>query len=56
VSALVWNRVHAPIRPLSDLESLPQFEAPMTTPAPHGALALHAWTASWRSLEHTARV
>jgi arsenite-transporting ATPase len=55
VSALVWNRVHAPIRPLSDLESLPQFEAPMTTPAPHGALALHAWTASWRSLEHTAR-
>jgi len=54
-AALLWNRAEsAAASPLPLARPLPQFEAPITRPAPRGVEALRAWSESWRSVPSDA--
>ncbi|HJR63941.1 MAG TPA: ArsA family ATPase, partial [Gemmatimonadaceae bacterium] len=51
ISALVWNRVTHPPRPLPGSPATEQFQAAEVYPPPRGAGPLREWLAGWNLLE-----
>lgn len=51
VTGVVWNRAALPIAPLTGKDTPRQFLAPLSSPAPRGALALRAWCSAWRPID-----